>query len=123
MAQRRTLVTTVLHLPYLLRGQRFSVLPTRPAIFACSPKKRRPFQRTPVMARATADRLAKVLPFQLKPLSRAVTRCNEFWCSRTKVVPGRMLGAPAGPRAFEPAMGAAGGPRSSLDTAASAETT
>ena len=67
--------------------------------------------------------VAKVLPFQLKPLSRAVTRCNEFWCSRTKVVPGRMLGAPAGPRAFEPAMGAAGGPRSSLETAASVETT
>ena len=57
----------------------------------------------------------------LDPLLRA--SCNEFWCSRTKVVPGRMLGAPAGPRAFEPAMGAAGGPRSSLETAASVETT
>ena len=38
------------------------------------PKKRGPFQRVPVIARATWDRLLYVVPFQAKPSASTITR-------------------------------------------------
>src|SRR5579863_311442 len=55
------------------------------------PKKRGPFHLVPVMAKATLDRLSKVLPFQAKPSAITITRCDFRSHSRTKTVPGVSL--------------------------------
>src|SRR5229473_132308 len=40
------------------------------------PKNLGPFQREPVIAKATLDRLGYVVPFQLKPSASTMTRCK-----------------------------------------------
>src|SRR6476620_5676194 len=51
------------------------------------PKNLGPFQRVPVMAKATLDRLGYLLSFQAKPSASTMTRCSWPSHSRTSRVP------------------------------------
>lgn len=69
-----------------------------------NPKMRWPFQFVPVMVLVTCERLLWVVPFQAKPLSRAITCCIWPFHSRTgsapalRVAPSRVEGGGTGRR-------------------------
>src|SRR5690349_7315456 len=62
--------------------------------FSRSPKNLGPFQRVPVMAKATLVRLGYVSPLQAKPWARTAMRCISPFHSRANMVPGRSSPAP-----------------------------
>src|SRR5258708_39738905 len=58
------------------------------AALSRSPKNLGPFQREPVTAKATLDRLGEVLPFQEKPAASTMTCCRGPSHSRVNRGPG-----------------------------------
>src|SRR5271165_5765611 len=73
-----------------------------PAPRPFGPKKNRwPFHFTPVMAKATAERLVWVFPFHAKPSSSAMTRSMRPCHSRVSRAPGFSTSGDSDPLVFD----------------------